>query len=195
MVQAGSGARRDRSMNTEDKHQAGLTPTGGVRQQHTVTGRESPCTGEHTSTAAMATTCAADMQQGSRERSSTQADTQGGWYLTSQPHLPGSWTCSPAPACLAGGRPEAGSCAKGSLSPSSPSLPLPTSTDSLGSHQWRAKAPQSHAEQRGAARPSMWTARGVGWACSLTQPALGTTAQLDRAATCRWAGESNEREC
>ena len=36
--------------------------------------------------------------------------------------------------------------------------------------------------------------RGMGCACSLTQPALGTTAQLDRAATCRWAGESNERE-
>lgn len=44
--------------------------------------------------------------------------------------------------------------------------------------------------QAGSAR----TVRGMGWACSLTQPALGTTAQLDRAATCRWAGESNERE-
>lgn len=41
----------------------------------------------------------------------------------------------------------------------------------------------------------LWTVRGMGWACSLTQPALGTTAQLDRAATCRWAGESNEKEC
>lgn len=76
MVKAGSGTRRDRSMNTEDKHQAGLTPTVGARQQHTVTGRESPCTGEHT-TAAMETTCAVDMQRCSQERSSTQADTQG----------------------------------------------------------------------------------------------------------------------
>ena len=44
-------------------------------------------------------------------------------------------------------------------------------------------------------RCSVWTVRGMGWACSLTQPVLGATAQLDRAATCRWAGESNEREC
>lgn len=87
MVKAGSGARRDRSMNTEDKHQAGLTPTGGVRQQHTVTGRESPCTGEHTSAAAMATTCAADMQQGSL--TGTQQHT-GRHTRQMVPHFPAS---------------------------------------------------------------------------------------------------------
>lgn len=163
MVQAGSGARRDRSMNTEDKHQAGLTPTGGVRQQHTVTGRESPCTGEHTSTAAMATTCAADMQQGSRERSSTQADTQGGWYLTSQPHLPGSWTCSPAPACLAGGRPEGGRCAKGSLSPSSPSLPLPTSSPRTASVAVSGAPKPRRAMQSSGGQPGPACGRREAW--------------------------------
>lgn len=64
-----------------------------------------------------------------------------------------------------------------------------------GGCRWdRSLTKPSRAETR-VARCSSWTVRGMGWACSLTQPALRTTAQLDRAATCRWAGESNEKEC
>lgn len=134
---------------------------------------------------------------GTQERGSTQADTQGRWYLASQPHLPGSWTSSPAPACLAGRRPARGGCSNEGLlhSPSTPSVPLTMSKDSLSSCQQHQSPHRAMQCSQGAARHSMWTARGMGWACSLTQPALGTTAQLDRAATCRWAGESNEREC
>lgn len=79
-------------------------------------------------------------------------------------------------------------CSRGNhaQSPSFPSYPL----------LWAVGGTTPHtARQTQAARHSTWTARGMGWACSLTQPALRTTAQLDRAATCRWAGESNEREC
>lgn len=56
-------------------------------------------------------------------------------------------------------------------------------------------APKPSRAETWVARCSARTVRGMGWACSLTQPALRTTAQLDRAATCRWAGESSEREC
>lgn len=64
-----------------------------------------------------------------------------------------------------------------------------------GGCQWHRSPTKRSRAKTQVARCSAWTVRGMGWACSLTQPALGTTAQLDRAATCRWAGESNEREC
>lgn len=69
-------------------------------------------------------------------------------------------------------------------------IPLLWPREASGDRPWhRSPTRPSTAEiQAGSAQ------RGMGWACSLTQPALGTTAQLDRAATCRWAGESNERE-
>lgn len=58
--------------------------------------------------------------------------------------------------------------------PSFPSLSisLTVAKGSLGAVS-DTEGPRSHAEQR-----PRWTARGMGWACSLTQPALGTTAQL-----------------
>ena len=147
MVKAGSGTRRDRSMNTEDKHQAGLTPTGGARQQNTVTGRESPCTGEHT-TAAMETTCAVDMQRCSQERSSTQADTQGREMVPRFPASPARiLDFQPCPS-LPGwreGQPEAAALPEARLlyrkptpiapPPNPPSRPLTVSKECLSSCQ------------------------------------------------------------
>lgn len=78
--------------------------------------------------------------------------------------------------------------------PSSPFLAPVMPRGSLRGLSVGSPTKPSRAATRVAGR-SAWTARGMGWACSLTQPALRTTAQLDRAATCRWAGESNEKEC
>lgn len=188
MEKAGSGTRLNRSMALETNTKRCPHPLrvvcAGVRKQYTTTHRQPPCTGQLMT--AMVPTQVADMQQWQGLRSS-QADTcrhtQGQmalYFLTCQ---------DPGPLALPhpdhDRRPAWGDCSRANP------LPHPHSSGASSG----PKAPRSHAEQTWAARHSTWTVRGMGWACSLTQPALGTTAQLDRAATCRWAGESNEREC
>lgn len=128
--------------------------------------------------------------------------TRAQMVFTSQHHLTGPRPSAPPPPQHGrGGRPDREDSSRENpvLYPISPpptfspySLQRPREAWGRGWRQrhWSPTRPSTAEIQAGSAQ----RVRGMGCACSLTQPALGTTAQLDRAATCRWAGESNERE-
>lgn len=195
MVEAGSGTRAKQVHDEHWRRTSGRAHTHKrLRRQHTITGRQSPCTEEqhHSSNGdhvLLQTRSNSDRDALAKRQTHTANATSSSPSLAWQD--PGLPALPQGPARLEGGR-----------------KPTPTAPRSrflcpllwprivsvavvVGSTQ----APHSHAEQPGGSQAhSMWTARGMGWACSLTQPALGTTAQLDSAATCRWAGKSSERE-
>lgn len=100
------------TVNSEDKHQAGLTPTGGVRQRHTVNSkRASPHRRAHHSSNGDHLCCrhAAALRNAVAHRQTHKADGTSLPSLTCQdPGLP----ALPRPAWQEGGQPEAAALTK-----------------------------------------------------------------------------------